>query len=195
MSCHFCENLKKHSLSLCHSTNFQVVDWTEGSGTDKKVSISLLVKYPRYRHWYENNEAYTPLCRIVSGYRDLSAVCGPELCCVISLTNIVITRAPGSLTRPLIGHLTKQSPLIGWCWPHLCQGIVITFGHRSHRRNHYIVSSAQLSARWNAEYIRSMWVCTEAKTCGDTNPISPRTKSYWKSCYKENKLQTTNRHE
>ena len=61
----------------------------------------------------------------------------PSLSCVISLTNIVITSAPGSLTRPLIGQLTTQSPLIGWHRPHLYQGIVITFGHRSHRRNHY----------------------------------------------------------
>ena len=194
MTSHFCENLKKNIHCHCVTLlTFKLLIEPRAWGQIRKFLYLCL--WNIYRHWYENNEAYTPLCRIVSGYRDLSAVCGPELCCVISLTNIVITRAPGSLTRPLIGQFVIRSPLIGWCWPHLCQGIVITFGHRSHRRNHYIVSSAQLSACWNVEYIRSIWVCTEAKTCGDTNPISPRTKSYWKSCYMENKLQTTNRHE
>lgn len=89
--------------------------------------------------------------------------------CVISLTNIVITRAHGSLTRLLIGQLDKWSLLIGGCGPHLWGCIVITFGHRSHRQNHYNVSSsAQLSAYWNVEFMRSIWDCTKVKTCGDT---------------------------
>ena len=61
----------------------------------------------------------------------------------------------GSLVRPLIGQFSTRGPLIGWCRPHL-MSLLLAIGHTGTT----ITTCHQLSAYWNVENMRSIWVYT-----------------------------------
>ena len=137
MSSHFCENLKKHSLSLCLFTNFQKL---LGLG---RVSVC--------RHWYENNEPYmlhvslSPgTCSCLDVWPGAMAVSSPWQ--ILSLPQL-----SGSLVRPMIGQLSTRGPLIGWCRPHL-MSLLLAIGHTGTT----ITTCHQLSAYCNVENMRSI---------------------------------------